>query len=201
MKKAVNRRTQEQRRESTKLKLIDATLYCLEKYGYAETTVSHIVAQAGVSRGAMLHHYPSKNDLILEAARTLLARVYERLHALLNADAPLHPLDQLLERIWREFFSSETHVVYLELLVASRRDKELGRLLQSLAPTLEENIRTSFDQRYVSAPGGVATVHDMFVMTRWLLRGLAIDAHLLSDPKVVQHFLILWSRVFAEQVR
>ncbi|MBX3412012.1 MAG: TetR/AcrR family transcriptional regulator [Pirellulales bacterium] len=197
----VNRQTQEERREATRLRLIDATLHCLEQYGYAETTVSRIVAEARVSRGALLHHYASKNELILDAARTLLGRVFERLHMLLGADAPRWQPEELVERIWQEFFMSGTHVVYVEFLVASRRDKSLGTLLQSLAPTLEEYLRVTFAQHFVSAPNAEFAPHDIFLMTRWLLRGMAIDVHLLTDPQRVRHFLALWSRLFADQLR
>lgn len=197
----VNRRTQEQRRESTRLRLIDAALHCLEQHGYAETTVSLIIAEAGVSRGALLHHYQSKNELILDAAKTLLGRVFEKLQTLLSAEAMPRQPEELVEQIWQEFFASGTHVVYVELLVASRRDKELATLLQSLAPTLEEYIRISFQQHYTSTPNAVVGPHDLFLMTRWLLRGMAIDGHFLADSQRVKHYLHLWSRLFAEQVR
>ncbi len=196
-----NRQTQEQRRAGTRLRLIDATLHCLEQNGYAETTVSRIVAEARVSRGALLHHYPSKNDLILDAARTLLARVFERLQAFLGPDNPPQTPEALVETIWREFFAAGTHVVYMELLVASRRDANLGTLLQSLAPTLEEYLRVSFDRHFIPTPNAIAAPHDMFLLTRWLLRGMAVDAHLLTDHQRVKHYLLLWSRLFTDQLR
>jgi AcrR family transcriptional regulator len=199
--KIQRRRTQGQRREFTRLKLVEATLCCLEQYGYAETTVSRIIADAGVSRGALLHHYPSKNELILDAAKTLLARVFERLHALLSSEAMPRQPEELVEQIWKEFFASDTHVVYVELLVASRRDAELAALLQSLAPTLEEYIRVTFDQHFVLAPDAVAPPHEMFLMTRWLLRGMAIDAHLLANPQRLLHYRQIWASLLSNQFR
>lgn len=193
--------TQGKRRAATRLRLIDATLHCLERYGYAGTTVSHIVGEARVSRGALLHHYPSKNELILDAARTLLARVFERLRTLLEPNQLSPSPEDLVEDIWREFFASGTHVVYVELLVASRRDENLGTLLQSLAPTLEEYLQASFDRHFMAAPDAIAAPYDMLLLTRWLLRGMAIDAHLLTDHQRVKHYLHLWSRLFSDQLR
>lgn len=200
-KASADRQTQDQRREATKLRLIDAGLHCLEQYGYAETTVSRIIAEAGVSRGALLHHYPSKNELILDAAQTLLGRVFEKLQTLLSSETLPSQPEILVEQIWQEFFATGTHVVYVELLVASRRDNELATLLQALAPMLEAYIRNAFEQHYTPAAHAVAEPHDLFLMTRWLLRGMAIDAHFLTDPQRVKHYLNLWSRLFAEQVR
>lgn len=200
-KHPAKRQTQEERREGTRLRLIDATLHCLEHDGFADTTVSRIVAQARLSRGALLHHYPSKNELILDAARTLLARVFERLQALLDPDRLPSSLDKLVEIIWQEFFASGTHVVYLELLVASRRDENLGTLLQSLAPVLEDYLQATFDRHFISTPNAIAAPYEMFLLTRWLLRGMAVDAHLLTDHQRVKHYLHLWSRLFTAQLR
>lgn len=198
-KAQAKRLTQDKRSEATRLRLMDATLHCLESYGHSDTTVSRIIAEAGVSRGALLHHYPTKNDLILDSARTLLERVFKQLRALLGPDASPQQPFELVERIWHEFFASGTHAVYIELLVASRRDENLGTLLRALAPTLEEYLRASFERRFVPIPSAVATPHEMFLFTRWLLRGMAIDAPLLTDDEL-KHYLLLWSQLLAGQI-
>ena len=58
------RRTQEQRSDAMRERIIQAVLTCLEKDGFAGTTVSRIINIAGVSRGAPLHHFSSKADMI-----------------------------------------------------------------------------------------------------------------------------------------
>ena len=70
------RRTQAERRDAMRSRLLKATLECLARDGYAATTVSSIVKRAGVSRGAHVHHYPSKDALILDAAEYLIRRAY-----------------------------------------------------------------------------------------------------------------------------
>ncbi|MGH8517858.1 MAG: TetR/AcrR family transcriptional regulator, partial [Panacagrimonas sp.] len=70
------RRTQTERSDAMRKRLIDATLQGLVQDGYAATTVSSIVRRAGVSRGAHLHHFPTKNALILEATEYLMRRAY-----------------------------------------------------------------------------------------------------------------------------
>ena len=57
------RRTQEERSAATRAKLLDATIDCLIELGYAGTTTTLIAERAGVSRGAQLHHFPSKDAL------------------------------------------------------------------------------------------------------------------------------------------
>ena len=73
------RRKQEDRSEATRLRLIDATLSCLETEGYSGTTISKIVERGAVSRGAHVYHFPSKSALIEAAAKHLVKRVYIQL--------------------------------------------------------------------------------------------------------------------------
>jgi AcrR family transcriptional regulator len=202
-RKDAGRRTQAERSVATQRLLIDATLRCLQKYGYAACSVSRIIKEAGVSRGALIHHYPSKNELILEAAKSLMERVYDRLDAMIvETESDARQPTELVEEIWREFFASSVHDIYLELLVASRRDEELVELLRSLGTPLASRMSAIFDHHFESRTGSVGSVMEMFMFTRWILRGMAIDANAFGDAEgeAIKHFLHLWTSVLATQV-
>jgi AcrR family transcriptional regulator len=66
------RRTQEERSATTRARLLDATIDCLSELGYTNTTTTEIAKRAGLSRGAQLHHFPTKAAWLelLVAART-----------------------------------------------------------------------------------------------------------------------------------
>jgi AcrR family transcriptional regulator len=51
----------------TRARLIDATIRCIVKIGYANTTTPQVAAEAGLSRGAMLHHFENGAALIKAA--------------------------------------------------------------------------------------------------------------------------------------
>src|SRR5437762_2972866 len=68
------RRTQEERSASTRVRLLDATIECLFELGYANTTTTEIARRAGLSRGAQLHHFPTKAELVITAVDHLFAR-------------------------------------------------------------------------------------------------------------------------------
>src|SRR5437764_3220914 len=65
------RRTQAQRSASTRAALLDATITSLVEVGYANTTTTGIAERAGVSRGAQMHHFPTKADLVASAIEHL----------------------------------------------------------------------------------------------------------------------------------
>src|SRR5436309_14728268 len=81
------RRTQAERSASTQARLLDATIECLVERGWAATSTTEVVRRAGVSRGAQVHHFPSKDDLVLVAVEHLLARRIAEFQATL-ADLP-----------------------------------------------------------------------------------------------------------------
>lgn len=60
-------RTQQQRREETRRALLDAAVESLIEVGFARTTTLEVQRRADVSRGALLHHFPSKAELLVAA--------------------------------------------------------------------------------------------------------------------------------------
>src|ERR1700687_2978711 len=71
------RRTQEDRRARTRVRLLDAAIDCLVEYGYAGTTTPRVAERAGVTRGAQVHHFGSKTDLLGAAIEQLAQRRIE----------------------------------------------------------------------------------------------------------------------------
>src|SRR5437016_14683731 len=68
------RRSNAERSAATQARLLDATIECLIERGWAGTSTTEIVRRAGVSRGAQVHHFPAKEDLVLAAVEHLLQR-------------------------------------------------------------------------------------------------------------------------------
>ncbi|TCW84316.1 TetR/AcrR family transcriptional regulator [Burkholderia sp. SRS-46] len=79
-----HRRPQSERRAATRHALINATLRCMKEIGLAKTSITEICNQAGFSRGALLHHFPHKNDLLvasyIEWLEGKLASLQQRIH-------------------------------------------------------------------------------------------------------------------------
>src|SRR4051794_27142103 len=98
------RRTQEQRSAATQRLLLDATVECLVKHGYAGTTTTRVSELAGVSRGAQVHHFATKDELVVAAVRYLAEQQAQQVLA--RPDLPdllagsADPVGDALELLW-----------------------------------------------------------------------------------------------------
>lgn len=200
-KSSLPRRTQTERSEAMRQRLVDAALKCLETDGYAGTTVSRIIEVAQVSRGAPLHHFPSKNALIAAAAEQLIKRVYiqmgKAVQALEVSDDRLH---DLIYSSWKGVLNQPEHVALSELLRASQRDPELAAILQQVWTAGYLTLGAAAEH-YLEPLTGKDNVRQLMVLTQWLLRGMAEDLHLVADHALFDRYLRLWTQMLALHLR
>jgi AcrR family transcriptional regulator len=129
------RRTQQERRDATRLKLLDATLECLVELGYAQTTTVGIAQRAGISQGALFKHFPTKAGLLGAAVEHLFPRLIAEYRA--GLDVPSVPGEDrvalVIERLWSIYQRPEL-LAAIELYVAARTDPELASALSAVDP-------------------------------------------------------------------
>lgn len=124
------RRTQAERRAETRQALLAATIDVLAEAGYAGVTTRGVAKRAGVTPGALQHHFDSKAQLVSAAVEHLNAELTRELVAgTPTAGRSERELaEELLDRLW-ELYKGPLMVALAELLVAARTDAELrGRL-------------------------------------------------------------------------
>lgn len=134
------RMRQEDRSRAMQDRLLKATLDCLGEVGYAGMSISLVAEKAGVSRGAISHHYATKLELASAAMIYLYEARYERLHRALVTSAP-HDLsiDQRLD-IFREEFTKMLPV-NLEVINTLRTNAELKqRVISRETPSFDERV-------------------------------------------------------------
>ncbi len=96
------RQTQEERSEGTQQRILNAAIELLYNEGYVAATTHKIAERAGVSRGAMLHHFPSKDDLMLAVVRAAHERDSISLRAgLAKISDPLERYFALPDLAWK----------------------------------------------------------------------------------------------------
>ncbi|MBB4856429.1 AcrR family transcriptional regulator [Mycobacteroides chelonae] len=119
------RRTQEERSAAMQARLLEATIECLVEFGYSGTTTSRIASRAGVTRGALIHHFQSKSELMAESVRHLaFKRTQAVLEELMAMDQSADPIQRYLDVLWR-IHQGPLFVAVVELLIAARTEVDL----------------------------------------------------------------------------
>jgi AcrR family transcriptional regulator len=111
---------------ATRSALLDAAIEALLADGYAKVTTTEIARRAGVSRGAQLHHFPTKAELLAAAVEHLLERrLHEFTEALETMTGGPELIDESVDLVW-SMFQGPTFVAWIELWVAARTDPDLA---------------------------------------------------------------------------
>lgn len=190
------RRSQAERRAATRGALLDATLEVLAEVGYAGLTTSHVVARAGVSRGAQAHYFATKADLVVQALEHLTAGLVAELVAqpVRRAAGPRRQYELLLNALW-ELHTGSAPTALLELLVAARTDADLRAHLVRFDRHVSATLRDTATQ---VAPGLAdrPEFHALVVTALSTIRGLSLLRPLASERQVRR----LWSSARAQLV-
>ncbi len=138
MKAERERRTQSERREATRLALLEAAADCLVEVGYARTTTRRVAARASVTPGALQHHFDSKAALLRATVTHIRSRWAEQILSYRpEAETVRQRHEQLLDRMW-SLYRGPLFKAMLELSVGARTDKQLAA---HLAGAHEEMVR------------------------------------------------------------
>lgn len=180
-----SRRTQAERSAETTAAVLDATTGCLVELGFGGTTITSVASRASVSRGAVLHHYPSKEALILAAVQRIVAQRTDEaraLLALLPADASWSArLEAAIDVMW-SVYQGPSMQAWLELAVASRADATLRELLVEQSAAFDADMVATWDVLFPpseSLPEPFYGAMPGFLHA--LLKGLAVDGLTRSD--------------------
>jgi len=120
----------------TRMRLIEATIRCLVKYGFANITTPRVAAEAKLSRGAMLHHFESSAVLI---HATIIELHEKRLRGLRRYAALDHAdLKGMVRSYWQQLSTSATFIAFQELAIAARTDKTIASVLLPLQREYED---------------------------------------------------------------
>ena len=178
------RRTQEERSAETRARLLDATIDCLVELGYARTTTTLVAERAGVSRGAQLHHFPTKEELVLAALERLSARRQEEFRAAFaRLPAGTDRAAAAIDLLW-QIIGGDTFYAWLELAVAGRTDRKLGRRLRELGSRTAQEIERIFRELFPApaAPNPFFDVAPRYAFA--VLQGLALDRLLVMPARL-----------------
>ena len=163
----------------TRSAILEATIQCLLELGYANTTTALIANYAGVSRGAMMHHFPSRISVMRAVIDYLhVLRLQEYRDLMSDIDDPQSKLTdkairESVEAAWR-YVNLPSFMAYQEMLAASRTDAELRQII--------EPVEKDFEKQFLNTVKAVfphwqnlARLEGAHDMVQFLMKGMALS--------------------------
>jgi AcrR family transcriptional regulator len=196
---AVGRVSQEERSRAMRQRLMEATIECLVEKGWSGTSTTLVSERAGVSRGAQLHHFPTKNDLVIAAVEHLAdARDAEYSNAI-EATSPGPDRVRRVLDVLADQYTGALFKAALELWVAARTDEALHVSVEQL----ERRIGRAVHVLTVKALGVDESrpgVRELVQATLDLARGLGLANTIGDDSARRERILDQWAITLSQEL-
>lgn len=190
---AVAKTWQQTKSERTRTAILDAAIDCLYQHGYFNTTTESIAREAGVSRGAMLHHFPTRSDLIkatVEHLNRLRLETFTLEEMRVQEGAEHTRVGEGIDSYYAQL-NSEPFVVFHELRVAARTDPELAEILRPAHRAYRDALSQASRQIFADLAQSEAYTRTASI-TSLLLEGMALSKMLDDGDSVPEAMLLEW---------
>jgi AcrR family transcriptional regulator len=189
-----SRRSQKERSEQTRSALLDAAITLIHEKGLASSSTSDIAEAAGVSRGALTHHFKSREDLIAAAVEHMLLVAIEELRSFTRAFmAKKGSSDDIVDFLW-DLMNRRLFIVTIEIMLEARHNPAF---LDTVRPVVREwhqaldNIWNQLAERYQVEPEFARALMNG---TLCLIRGMIAQSIIRVDPAYYAGLLDFWKK-------
>lgn len=179
-------------REATRQRILDAAVDSLIEHGSAATTTVQVQHRAEVSRGALLHHFPSHAEMLAATVEALVQRNEESVRrALADMPADLDPIDRAT-RALAGAFTQPAYLAELELWAVARTDPTLRTSLRAAERRARRDFERVVGELFAPLRDRPAYAAVVALSTEFL-RGLALAGVLRDDTRRQASLLNDWA--------
>ncbi len=195
------RRTQAERSETTRKQLLDAAVKLIRKNGFGGLRTTEVADLAGVSRGALMHHFPSKHELVV-AVLTYVNEVTFTL-SMRRAQSARHdggdPIDGIIKDA-QDFFFGDYFFIELAIGMSDESTRRLKRETQQFARQTRFSIEATWLDTLISSgiPGQLAK--DVLALTLSVVRGFSVRMLIENDPEHFSRLLGVWRKIIRQHI-
>jgi AcrR family transcriptional regulator len=198
---AAPRRTQAERSESMQLRLVQAAAVELRRKGYAGLRTDEVARAAKVSRGALHHHFPNKDGLVVATAAYLLDSGLQRGTA--RADAARlagDPIEAIIQDSM-DFFLGADFSVILDLVIASGKSNALRKQVYKSARSSRVSVEDAWTEVLQSHGLPADKANKIVWITISIVRGFAVRALWQKDEQLFRAVLAEWKTILAGHLK
>lgn len=191
---AARRRTQAERSEATRTRILKAAANLIRKRGYARFRTAEVAEEAGLSRGAQLHHFPTKDSLVVATLEFVFkqAQTLSRRRAA-AVDRPRDLIEAVIEDA-REFFFSEHFMVAIDIVLSTSTDQSVRQQILDISRKARP-VETAWAEALAANGVPDQLASDIVALTLSLVRGMALRTLWDNDPKWFDELFSLWRQM------
>ncbi len=179
----------------TRKAILEAAMECFVNRGYNKTTTAMIAAQAGVSRGAMMHHFSSRSAVMEAVVAYLHTRRLEEYRGLMaDIDMPEKQLTRAdirrsVQAAW-DYVNMPSFVAYQELLAAARTDSELAEVIGEVERDFEQQFLRTVKSVFPhwKRVKSLQAAHDL---VQFVMNGMAVNYRFANRKKRAERVIDL----------
>jgi AcrR family transcriptional regulator len=184
---------QEQKRSEFRVAVLEAVIVCLAEHGYAQTTTELVASKARVSRGTMLHRFPTR-QILIEAG--IEYAFFKRMQNFISAVNELTEEERVRQNLgialsWQQYFTT-AYRAYLELHIAAKTDEDLRKVFIPRAKLYDRIWRREIRRAFPEWSKDIDTLDRSSEFVRAALEGLALNSDIWDDPvhlEILVHFV------------
>ena len=191
------RRTQAERSEDTRRRILDAAVTLLGERGDAGLRTTDVALAAGVSKGARTHHFPSRDALVVAVVEHVFRRAADQAR---RRARRAHSVDDAIRRLTadaQEFFFCERFLIALDLAIQGRLQSASDTAVAQLSAATRLPVEAHWLAALVNAGVPEAVADDLLWLALSIVRGLAIRRLWQHDPPRVRRLFVLWRQMVA----
>lgn len=188
------------RSAKTREKVLNATLDQIYECGILSASTPEIVKRAGISRGAMLHHFPSKEQLIAAAVEKLLDDEV----ALIRNEAAAYAehkksIEDFVDFLW-ERFSGRLFMITMDFLSSARTDEKLREAVIPVSLNFHESLNDIWIRFFPHKQKSADQIQLLLNSTLCLMRGMGVQTVIRDDPKYFDGIREYWKSFIHSQL-
>ena len=188
------RRTQAERTQETRTRILDAAVEVLRRKGYAHFRTADVARAAGVSRGAQLHHFATKEKLVYATMEHVFQNVLETSRKRVRGLQPGEdPLERAIDDA-REFFFSTPFFISLDIATSINNVRFRNRLM-AMVRAARLPAEQAWRQALMERGMPEREADDLLWLTLALVRGLAVRMLWQNEPARFDRLLKVWRGV------
>ena len=176
----------------TRRRILDAAMRLFAERGYHASSNADVAEAAGLTRGAMLYHFPTREDLVEAAIDHIQQRRTEAFEAAAREQAEGDATDQAIDAYW-ELLHQAPFKAFAELEAVARTDPDLARRIAPAQAAFDHAQIGSLSGLLLAGPGArFQTGRDL---ARFMLEGLARSTLTYDQDDRTERLLAVIKRI------